>query len=492
MKKAILLRLLIVITTILIAGVTIGSWVLTTRSTSHSLTPKLVTASPTSHSLTPKPGAASPTVQDNIYFGSSQVVYKLNGRDGRVLWKQHLTRSVPLDKRATSHFGVHVLNGVVYAFMDHDFFAFNASSGKEIWHQHIVPVGSLTTDDLRIYNEILANGIIYLQHANATISARSASTGAELWHSYILQGNFFLAHGSIYARVYSGVDLTDMLYALDAATGRVRWHATEKEDSIGYAPVPVIVANGIVYDAQNTLFAFNEQTGRLLWTRTLPHENQYFVSPLVQGGVLYVSTGAMFPMTASVSQIDYRDYFHLYAFNATTGSQLWVSPAGYTSLDWIPLSENVIIASTGNGSRAITLSAIDLQSGKPLWNLSFTNFCDSSGICYDPWTDIANHTLYIIGDSSHQLLEAFDVHTGKKLSEQPLHSPLTAYDRAGVSNGTAYVLAGPYSTNGSMNTLGKVQKTIEAFSLNNGTSWQFKPPMLKGYQDAISSLVLAP
>ncbi len=479
MKKARLLYPLVVIAIVLLAGVIVGSWALATR--------------PTSHSLIPTPGTAGLSVQDNLYFGSSQIVYKLNGRDGSVLWKQSLTRSIPLDRRAASHFGIHVQEDVVYAFMDHDFFAFNANSGKEIWHQHIVPVGSLTTEDLRIYDEILDNGVIYLKHAHGTISARRASTGAELWHNYTIQGNFYLSHDGIYAKGYSQADGANALYAFDAATGRERWHFTEKAGEGSISAAPIIAADGVVYDAESCLYALNEQTGQLLWTHTLPHANQFFVSPQVQSGVLYVSTGGMFPLAARVFQSDTSDYFHLYAFNARTGSQLWVSPAGYTRVEWMPLGEQALIASRQKDRTATrTLSGIDPLSGKTLWTLSFPDICDAEG-CYGPWADMVNHLLYVIGGGSHQLVEAFDVRTGKKLSEHALRFTLAAYNRGGVSNGTAYVLEGPSGSNRSMEALGKVQRTVEAFSLNNGTSlWQFKPSMLKGYQDAISSLVLAP
>ncbi len=473
MKKATRLRLLIVTAIVLVASVIVESCGSATY--------------PTSRPLGQTSTAEGPAVQKNVYLGSHQVVYKLNGRDGSVIWKQALTRSVPLDISAASHFGIHVVDGVLYAFMDQDFYAFNASSGQEIWRQHIVPAGSLTTENLRISNEVIDNGVIYLEHANSTISARSARGGTELWSNYTIQGAFFVARGAVYARVYSETGQASSLYAFDGATGRLRWHFTEQ----GYFRGDVSAENGVVYDSGNALYALNEQTGQLIWTQKLPYNNQFFISPQVVDGVLYASTGGMFATMGGGSQPDSSDYFHVYAFDARTGSLLWRSAPGYKRMDWIPITDQVIVAARNNDDHTtVTLSAFDAQHGKTLWNTSVASLCTAGG-CDNPWIDLASNTLYVVGGGSSQQLEAFDVRTGKKLFEHALSFTQAVFDHGGVSNGTAYVLTGT-GWNSTTGTPGTAQRTVEAFSLSTGVhSWQFKPGALKGYQDAISPLILA-
>ncbi|HLZ55769.1 MAG TPA: PQQ-binding-like beta-propeller repeat protein [Ktedonosporobacter sp.] len=470
MKKISFARALIVTVIVLGAGATIGGWALVTHT------------------------ATIPPVQDNIYFGSSQVVYKLNGRDGSLIWKQSLTRSTPLDIRAASHFGVHVVDNIVYAFMDQDFYAFKADNGKEIWHQHIMPVGSLTTEDLRIYNEIIDHGTIYLLHANSTISARSAKDGTELWSNYTIQGNFSVSNGGVYARVYSETGQGSTFYAFNAATGQERWHFMEQ----GYMGTPFVIAeNGIVYDVGSALYALNEHTGQQIWVQTLPHNNpsitSFFRSPQLLNGTLYISTSFSYIGVGGVPDPDFNPFLHIYAFNAKTGNQLWISDPGYTQADWVPITSEAIIATQSKDNTAI-VSVIDPQNGKTLWKMPFTIIHDSENTAYDPWIELVDGTLYVVDGSSKQKLQAFDVHNGNKLSEQPLGFTLSAYDRGGVSNGTAYILSGPTgSGNRPMETLGKVDRAVDAFRLSDGShAWQFKPGMLKGYQDAISSLVLAP
>jgi outer membrane protein assembly factor BamB len=430
---------------------------------------------------------AGPAVQENVYLGSSQVVYKLDGHNGSVIWKQALTRSAPLDYRAASHFGIHVVDGVLYAFMDHDVYAFTASTGQEIWHQHIVPVGSLTTEDLRIYDEIIDSGVIYLEHAHGGISAWSARDGTELWHDYSIQATFFVAHGAVYARVYSEADQDNTLYAFDGATGHPLWHFTEPK----YPGGTIIAADGVVYDAGSSLYALNEQTGQLLWTQGLPYDNQFFVFPQLINGVLYASTAGIFPNVGGGPQPDDSDYFHVYAFNARTGRQLWRSGPGYRQVDGIPLTGQTIIAIRNNADHTDTLSAFDAQHGKTLWNSSVADLC-TAGVCDTPWIDLAGNTLHVVDGEGSQQLEAFDVNTGKKLFEHTLSFTLIVlFDHGGVSNGTAYVLMGT-GWNSTTGTPGTAQRIVEAFSVSDGAqSWQFYPGALKDYQDGVSQLVLS-
>ncbi|HLZ57548.1 MAG TPA: PQQ-binding-like beta-propeller repeat protein [Ktedonosporobacter sp.] len=284
MKKRATIGLLLS-TLVLILAVIVGSWAQLThlRGVSKTATP------------TPHP-PARPPMQDNIYIGSNRTVYKLDGRNGRVIWKQPLTRSVPLDIHVGSHFRVHILDGVVYAFLDHDFSAFRADTGQPLWHQHIEAHGSLSTENLRIYDEILSPGTIYLLHANATISARRMKDGSELWSNFTIRGDsFFVSNKSIYARVYSEQTRGNIIFALDAATGRERWHFLEQGLS---GEAPIIAANGMVYVADHSLWALNEQTGQPLWTQTLSNPDQFFTFPRLIDGTLYVSTGVSAPMSA--------------------------------------------------------------------------------------------------------------------------------------------------------------------------------------------------
>src|SRR5260370_19582772 len=159
----------------------------------------------------------------DVYIGHNQVLYKLNGRTGAVIWQQHLKRSYPLDRRAASFFGVEVAEDVVYAALDHDFSAFRSSDGKELWHRHMLPTASLTPEDLRIVGEEVERGTLYLWHASSTVSSHSAQAGAPKCSNLIAECDT-VQHATLYTKLWSDTQERSFLYALHAQTGKERWH----------------------------------------------------------------------------------------------------------------------------------------------------------------------------------------------------------------------------------------------------------------------------
>src|SRR5262249_23586172 len=86
-------------------------------------------------------------------------------------------------------------------------------------------------------------------------------------------------------------DMKSNVFALDLATGSVRWRHLFGEDNPG--PNGVAVVGGRVYGATDSgAFALSAATGRLLWRRDLVTATQRFVdiAPQVAGGLVYVST----------------------------------------------------------------------------------------------------------------------------------------------------------------------------------------------------------
>lgn len=82
-----------------------------------------------------------------------------------------------------------------------------------------------------------------------------------------------------------------VLYALDPATGRIRW-ATHTADIGGYHPVSV--ANGVVYllTHHGTLMAFDASNGRPLLARNMPADAQTFCFTL--GGGVSIAAHTVF------------------------------------------------------------------------------------------------------------------------------------------------------------------------------------------------------
>jgi outer membrane protein assembly factor BamB len=109
-------------------------------------------------------------------------------------------------------------------------------------------------------------------------------------------------------------DLRSNVFALDRATGRLRW--TDRENARNDGPNGLAVADGRVYGATDSdAFALDGRTGARLWRRhlTSPEEQFVDVAPVVDGGLVYLSTIGYAP----------RGRGAMYALDARTGAVRW-------------------------------------------------------------------------------------------------------------------------------------------------------------------------
>jgi outer membrane protein assembly factor BamB len=109
-------------------------------------------------------------------------------------------------------------------------------------------------------------------------------------------------------------DMQSNVFALDRATGKVRWRHMFRARNGG--PNGLAIAGDRVYGATDTgPFALSMQTGRLIWMRSLVRPGQPFVdvAPQVAGGIVYVSTIGLPPNGRGA----------LYAVDARTGLVRW-------------------------------------------------------------------------------------------------------------------------------------------------------------------------
>lgn len=166
------------------------------------------------------------------------------------------------------------------------------------------------------------------------------------------------------------------LYALDAASGAVRW-VYPTEMPLGNSPT---VDNGVVYVGgyDHKLHALNAQTGTLLWT--FEAEHGFDTNPLVINNKVYLGNrdGYFYaiyansaplkgqlawkfktdgPIHYSAAYADGTLYFasddsYAYALDAETGAQIWKSPklpgAGFHS--WWPVvyQDKIVLAGSNN------------------------------------------------------------------------------------------------------------------------------------------------
>jgi len=155
---------------------------------------------------------------------------------------------------------------------------------------------------------LIAQGLVLVTttgQAN-TLMALDENTGATVW-SAAINGTYGFVNAAYDSGKVFVVNFDGLMKAFDAATGTLLWSVSLPGQ---YAfTSPPTAANGIVYEggagSGGTVYAVNETNGAVLWT--MPVENGDHSSPAVVAGSVFVSYAC--PQS--------------YAFNATTGQQLW-------------------------------------------------------------------------------------------------------------------------------------------------------------------------
>jgi outer membrane protein assembly factor BamB len=287
---------------------------------------------------------------------------------------------------------------------------------------------------------LIVQGLVFVttatQNFDNTLMALDDHTGATIW-SVDVGGTNFANAAYDSGRIFV-VNGDGLMQAFDAATGSPLW-SVSLPGQYSFTSPPTAV-NGVVFTggagSGGTLYAVNEANGAVLWT--MPVENGDHSSPAVVEGSVYVSYAC--PQS--------------YAFNATTGEQVWhynsccsggggktpVVHAGhvYVRDSFCGNATGLVLdASTGTksgefssdrppafiGNLALyfqdgTLRGVDVPTGQVLWS-----FAGDGGLQSTPL--IVNQTTYI-GSSSGTL---FGLNTsGQRIWSTDLGAPIPPPD----------------------------------------------------------------
>jgi outer membrane protein assembly factor BamB len=254
----------------------------------------------------------------------------------------------------------------------------------------------------------VADGRVYVTTTTAELYALDAATGNELWHSTIAEGvtdfsgsptvvgdTIYVSNGSSPAVldgvVFDGSAFGDLVSALDASTGELRWrtqmpqvgiYALKAEDGAILWHVQTLdrvesspaVANGLVFAGDNfgTLHAIDAATGEERWQQKFPWVNTYIeASPAVAKGVVYVGSDMNGGYGGFTS-----DFI---AFDAQTGEEVWHFSWPNGALSSPVVVDGVIYF----GSLDHHLYALDAESGAQLWAMDLGDNVSSSPAVVD-------------------------------------------------------------------------------------------------------------
>ena len=200
----------------------------------------------------------------NWYVQHDWTLAAFDARTGRVRWSREW---------GCFHCGVAGSSGRIYAAGDPDrpydavrgaLYALDAQTGKTLWRAATrapVTVGAWP---------MLADGVVFVrtmsEHGDTrefAIEAFRAADGAPLWRAPVgTAKGFWFTPPAVGGGLVVHPSEDGSLYALDSATGKLRWKAPEMSFNIRPA-----VVNGLVWAAQEDgrLVALDARDGRMLW-----------------------------------------------------------------------------------------------------------------------------------------------------------------------------------------------------------------------------------
>jgi outer membrane protein assembly factor BamB len=314
---------------------------------------------------------SSPAIANKIaYVGSNDgSLYAINTNDGILKWKLQTNGAVSSSPA--------VYNNVVYSCSyDGNCYAANATNGKVLWkfktggEKKVGDYGLWTMKPANMYMEDLfdfflsspvidavnKNAAVYFGSSDGNLYALDAATGALKWK--------FKTKGIIHTSpaIYNGIvyigSWDTYLYAIDAQTGKEKWKFKTQNQPV-YHLLEGIQASADVYDSvvyigarDGYFYAINANTGALLWKYSADN-SWVLTTAAIQDGTVYFGTS---------------DSYMFLALDAKTGKEKYRMKAnGYV------YSSPAIAGNTAYfGDFTGKLFALDLNSSGKKWKEFYT------------------------------------------------------------------------------------------------------------------------
>jgi len=306
---------------------------------------------------------SSPVIDNKkIYFGSDDGnVYAIDAESGREIWRRSTKGPVPSTPAVAA--------GIVYfASYDGNFYALNAETGALKWKfatggerrfeakglHGMQPKNQTIADPFDIYlsSPVVADGLVYFGSGDGNLYALDAATGDLRWKfktGDVVHASPAFVNGVVFVGSWDSY-----FYAVDAKTGKEKWRFHGGEDplihnQVGFQSSPAVI-DGTVYtgcrDAQ--VYALDVATGKEKW-RFDNALSWVITSPGVTRGKVFFATSD-------------SSLYHM--ADAVTGKSL-VRQQGKAYMFSSPaIAGEVVIIGVLNG----TLEARDANTGELLWD----------------------------------------------------------------------------------------------------------------------------
>ncbi len=222
-----------------------------------------------------------------------------------------------------------------------------------------------------------------------TLTSSNVSQLGALWAANSGFDSLSVANGFVYAGSQD-----DHVYALNTATGKVKWSVTTGGHVVG---TPAVSGGTVYFGSEDgKVYAVKATTGAAVWTDDLSvlEPSGFDSSPTVTGGVVYIGgqSGTVYALSASSGFSNWafptggaasspavsagRVFVsshdgNVYAVNAANGSKLWQTAVFGLAVD--PFPDPVVANGAVYVAEVSGIVALDASSGHQLWAVSVSN-----------------------------------------------------------------------------------------------------------------------
>jgi len=306
---------------------------------------------------------SSPVAEGKVlYFGGDDGnIYAVDSETGRQIWKRTTGGPTPCTPA--------VANGTVYAgSYDGKFYALNAQTGAIKWKfategerrfeakgiHGLQPKNQTIADqyDILLYSPVVVQGAVYFGSGDGNLYALDAATGELKWKfktGDVIHASPAYADGVLFVGSWDSY-----FYAVDAATGKEKWRFHGGEDALIHNQVgfqsSAAVVDGMVYVGcrDSNLYALEAATGKEKW-KFFNELSWVIVSPAIKDGKVIFATS---------------DSSLYHVVDAATGKSVLKQQDKAYMFSSPVIAGDVVLIGVLNG----TLQARDLKTGEPLWD----------------------------------------------------------------------------------------------------------------------------
>jgi outer membrane protein assembly factor BamB len=302
---------------------------------------------------------SSPAVSDGtVYFGSGDhSLYAVDAADGKLRWSYKAPAAVHSSPAVSG-------NVVLFGSLDGAIRGLDRITGKLLWTYKTggerrfsapgihgaMPSTEVMPDpfDVFLSSPAISGGIAYIGSGDQHVYALDVATGALRWKTRtgnVVHASPAVANGVVYIGSFDR-----KFYALTAATGAIIWTFETGDDrqiynQVGIASSAAVDEGRVFFGCRDGYFyALDATTGSLLWKHD-NHKGWVIASPALAGGNVYFPTS---------------DGQRLKALEARTGRVVFDRAMAAISFCSPAIAGKSLIFGTSDGC----LQAVDLDTGR--------------------------------------------------------------------------------------------------------------------------------